>query len=124
MYLQSVPGVGFIIAITFYTEVMDIKRFPRLDELAAYVGFAPAVYSSGQKEKTLGISKQKNKYLRNLLIQAAWVSIRKDPTMLKAYSQFRRRMSEQKAILRISKKLLSRMRFVWSNETKYQLSVV
>jgi transposase len=123
MYLQSVPGVGFIIAVTFYTEIMDIARFPRLDEIATYVGLAPAIYSSGQKEKTLGLSKQKNKYLRNLLIQAAWVAIRKDPAMLKAYGVLRRKMSEQKAIIRITKKLLSRMRFVWSNETKYQLSV-
>jgi len=122
--LLSVPGVGFITALTLYSEIIDINRFKRLDELAAYVGLAPAVYSSGEKEKTLGLSKQRNKYLRNLIIESAWTAIRKDPALQMAYGKLCNRMSGQKAIIKMSKKLLGRIRHVWTKKEKYVLSVV
>lgn len=122
-HLESVPGIGFITALALYTEIIDIRRFSRFDELAAYVGFAPAVYSSGEKEKTLGLSKQRNKYLRNLIIEAAWVAIKKDPALTMSYGKLISRMSGTKAIIRISKKLLSRISYVWREETFYQTSV-
>ncbi len=122
--LLSVPGVGFITAITLYSEIIDINRFKRLEELVAYVGLAPAVYSSGEKEKTLGLSKQRNKYLRNLIIEGTWTAIRKDPALQMAYGKLLNRMSVQKAIIRMSKKLLGRIRHVWTKKEKYVLSVV
>ncbi len=124
VFLLSVPGVGFITAITFYSEIFDIKRFKKLDELAAYIGLAPAVYSSGQKEKVLGLSKQRNKYLRNLLIESTWVAIRQDPALQMSYGKLCKKMPATKAIIKMSKKLLNRMRHVWIQEEKYVLSVV
>ena len=122
--LISIPGIGFILAIILYSEIIDIKRFKKLDELSAYVGFAPALYSSGEKEINLGLSKQRNKYLRNFLIESAWVAIRRDPALQMAYGKLLRRMDSRKAIIRISKKLLNRIRYVWINEQPYKLSVV
>ena len=122
--LMSVPGVGFVLSVTLYAEIIDIKRFNRLDELATYVGLSPAVASSAEKEVTLGLSKQRNKYLRNNLIEAAWVAVRKDPALQMAYGKLLRRMPSNKAIIRISKKLLSRIRSVWMNQRPYVLAVV
>ncbi len=122
--LTSIPGIGFVLAIILYSEIIDIKRFKRLDELAAYVGFSPAVYSSGEKEITLGLSKQKNKYIRNYLIESSWIAIRKDPALQMSYGKLCRRMPGKKAIIRISKKLLNRIRYVWSNQEPYIYSVV
>ena len=98
--------------------------FGTLDELVPYVGLSPAVYSSGEKEINLGLSKQKNKYLRNFLIESSWVAVRRDPALQMAYGKLCRRMSGQRAIIRISKKLLSRIRCVWSNQQPYVFSVV
>lgn len=122
--LISIPGIGFVVAIILYSEIIDIYRFGRLDELATYVGLSPAVYSSGEKEINLGLSKQKNKYLRNFLIESSWVAVRRDPALQMAYGKLCRRMSGQRAIIRISKKLLSRIRCVWSNQQPYVFSVV
>jgi len=123
-YLQSVPGIGFITAITLYTEIMEIKRFGKFDELSSYVGFSPSTDSSGEKDKVIGLSKQQNKYLRNMLIESSWLAIRKDPALLQAYGSLVRRMSKQKAIIRIAKKLLSRIMYVWRNEKHYVCAVV
>lgn len=123
-YLGSVAGIGFKTAVTFYAEVMDIRRFRRDDQLFAYVGLAPSVYSSADTEIIRGLTKRRNRYLRHVIVEAAWNAIRKDPALTAAYQQLSARMNKQKAIIRIAKKLVSRMRHVWLNETTYQLGVI
>jgi transposase len=122
--LLSIPGFGYTTAITFLTELIDIDRFSRFDQLAGFVGLVPSTRSSGEKDKTIGLSNRFNKYLRTILIEAAWIAVRKDPALILSFSQLTKRMSKQKAIIRIAKKLLSRMDHVWRNRTKYIFSVV
>jgi transposase len=123
-HLQSIPGIGFITAITLYTEILDIGRFSKFDKLCSYVGLIPAVSSSGEKERTLGISNQQNTYLRNMLIESSWVAVRKDSAMTMTFGNLTQRMSKQKAIIRIAKKMLSRIKYVWQNQTDYTYSVI
>lgn len=122
--LASVPGIGFITAITLYSELIDINRFKTIDALCAYVGLIPSVDSSADKERVRGISQRHSRYLRNILIEAAWTAIRKDPALTLKFSQLTKRMSQQKAIIRIAKKLLNRIKFVWKNNKKYEILVV
>lgn len=122
--LRSVPGIGPIIATSFYTELMDIHRFQTLDHLASYVGLVPSVRSSGDKSTEQGLTKRRNSYLRHLIVEAAWVAIRKDPVLLLAFNQLTRRMKKQDAIIRIAKKLLRRIRYVWRNQTPYVKAVI
>ena len=122
--LCSIPGISFITAVTFFTEIININRFKRLDDLSSYVGLVPAVRSSGQRERTLGISNRHNRFLRNLLIEAAWVAVRKDPALTMCYGELIKRMKKQKAIIKIAKKLLNRIRYVWKNNQSYEIAVV
>lgn len=122
--LKSIPGISTITSMTIYSELMNIDRFKSLDELACFVGLVPAVYGSGEKEKVLGLSNRHNRYLRNMLIESAWVAVRKDPALTLKYSELIRRMSKQEAIIRIAKKLLNRIRFVWKNNTCYSFALV
>lgn len=122
--LMSIPGIGFITAATIYSELMDIDRFKKLDNLASYVGLTPAVSSSSDKETTLGLKMQHNKYLRTLLVEAAWIAVRKDPALTASFNEYLRRMSKQEAIVRIAKKLLNRIRYVWKNKKEYVCSVI
>lgn len=122
--LMSVPGIGFISAVTLSTELMDIRRFTGFDQLASYVGLIPATFSSGEKQKVLGIRKRHNTFLRPLLIEAAWVSVKKDPAMTLSYNKLIKRMKKQEAIIRIAKKLLSRINYVLKNNQPYVKAVV
>jgi transposase len=122
--LCSVPGVGFNSAITILTELIDPKRFPDLDNVASYVGLVPVVLSSDEKRIELGIKYHRNKYIREILIEAAWIAVRQDPALTYAYNNYIRRMSRQEAIIRIAKKLLSRIIYVWVNRKPYVKSVV
>ncbi len=122
--LCTVPGVGFTSAIIILTEIMDPERFPDLDNIASFVGLIPDVRSSDQKSKDLGIKYHHNKYLRQLLIESAWVAVRQDPALTCAYNNYLQRMSKQESIIRVAKKLLSRIIYVWQKKITYVNAVV
>jgi transposase len=122
--LRKVPGVGLVTAITLYGELVNMDRFRSLDHLASYVGLVPSVRASGERESTRGLSFRRNRYLRYLLIEGAWVAVREDPALGYAFSELTRRMGKQKAIVRIAKKLLSRIRHVWKHKETYACGLV
>ncbi len=122
--LISVPGVGPITAVTIVTEIIDINRFSNSDKFASYIGLVPSTNSSGEKENVLGLTFMYNRYIRSLLIEAAWISIRKDPALTLVFNNYSARMSKQEAIVRIAKKLLNRIYFVLKNNKEYVCAVV
>ena len=123
-YLRTVPGIGFIIAFTFFTEIIDIYRFQKSDQLISFVGLIPSVYGTDDKEHILGLTNRCNKYLRYLLIEAAWVAVRKDPALTLVFQKLLKDKKPQKAIIHITKKLVNRMRYVWKNQQDYVIAVV
>lgn len=118
-WLMSVPGIGFVIGVTLYTELMTITRFPSFDRFASYVGLIPSVTSSDERSSDHGLTRRHNRHLRHLLIEAAWVAVRKDPALLYTFTTLTRRMKKKEAIVRIAKKLLRRIRYVWKHHTCY-----
>jgi transposase len=66
---------------------MDINRFHRFDQLCSFIGLVPSVYSSGETEFDRGISFRHNKFLRPLLIEAAWTAVKKDPALTQSYKE-------------------------------------
>ena len=122
--LLCVPGIGFITAMTLTTEIIDMSRFKTLEHLASYVGLIPSIQSSDENETNFGITSRRNKYLRTIMIEAAWKAVKKDPALTMKFNQLSKRMNRNKAIVRIAKILLNRIRYVWNNQKPYVLSVV
>ena len=122
--LRSIVGIGFITAFFLYAEIMDIKRFSNTDKLASFIGIVPSVSSSDDKEHVKGITKRQKKYLRKLLIESSWVAVRQDPVLTEAYCKYRKRMVEKNAIIRIARKLVNRINYVWKNEKEYVIGLV
>ena len=69
--LREIPGVGPVTATALIAAVGNGSRFQKGRNLAAWMGIVPREYSTGGKQKLLGISKRGNKYLRRLFIQGA-----------------------------------------------------
>ncbi|NHZ86492.1 MAG: IS110 family transposase [Planctomycetia bacterium] len=122
-YLVSIPGIGLISTMIWLTELVDIQRFKSNDHLSSYVGLVPSTHSSGETDKVGRLDKRGNKKLRTLLIENSWVVARKDTGMLRAYTTLCKRMQGNKAIIRIARKLLNRIRFVLLNETQYEVGL-
>jgi transposase len=69
--LCEIPGVGVLNATALVAAVGDASAFTRGRDLAAWLGLTPREYSTGGRQRLLGISKRGNKYLRTLLIHGA-----------------------------------------------------
>jgi transposase len=69
--LTEIPGVGPVTATALIAAVGNASTFRKGRNLAAWMGIVPGEYSTGGKQKLLGISKRGNKYLRTLFIQGA-----------------------------------------------------
>jgi transposase len=82
------------------------------------------MYGSGEKMQTGKMLKRGRKELKIMLIEASWVAIRKDPALMLKFNQLSKRMHKNKAIIRIARKMLSRIRFVLQNQQSYELSIV
>jgi transposase len=70
--LQCLKGFRLITATAVCTELGDIARFLRPDQLMSYAGLVPGVQASGERYQTLGITKAGNRHLRTPLVEAAW----------------------------------------------------
>jgi len=74
--LMTVPGVGPVLASAIVASVPDPHAFKSGRNLAAWIGLVPKQNSSGGKERLGGITKQGNRYLRQLLVVGALAVIR------------------------------------------------
>jgi transposase len=122
--IRSIPGVGQINSMVFLTELEDIKRFRSFDHLSSYAGLTPDIHSSSERTYVKEITQRANARVRAALVESAWKAIRHDPALVKCYLEYKKRMHYNKAIIRIAKKLLNRIRFVLLNQKPYVPCIV
>lgn len=121
--LRTVPGIALINSMVLLTELQDMHRFKTLDKLCGYVGLVPDSHDSGDQISTRRITHRSNSYLRKTIIEASWTAFRKDPALLLCKRKYNERMNSNRAIIRIARHLLARIRVVWLNEVQYQKGV-
>lgn len=122
--LQSVPGIGPITAVGIMAEIGNINRFKNIKQLASYIGLIPRIKQSGETERIGSITYRNNSYLRPLLVEAAWQAVRADPAMLKYYQDHCLIGNAKKAIIKVARKLISKIMFVMRNRTKYERGIL
>jgi len=83
--LMTQPGVGPNTALAFVLTIGDVGRFRRGKQVASYLGLIPREESSGGRQKLGAITKQGNRMLRSLLVEAAQIAVRYDPELRKQY---------------------------------------
>jgi transposase len=122
--LITVPGIGILTAMILLTEPADIKRFNKLDRLCSYIGLVPTEHSSGEHIGRGNITPRRNRFLRHILIESSWVAIRKDPALMLANKKYRSSgKNGPKAIIKVARKLVSRIYQVLKQQRPYQLAI-
>ncbi len=122
--LYTIPGIGKLTAMVFLLQLGDISRFKTLDKLCFYIGLTPSIHSSGDNQKTGKLIKRGRREIKIHLIESAWIAVRKDPALTLKFNELSTRMNKNKAIIRIARKLLSRIRFVLLNKQPYEIGIV
>ena len=108
-YLRLSSDLERVRSIEFLVQIGDIKRFKNNDKLANYLGLVPSSNSSGESIKQDRLTYRGHKQLRSIMVEAAWTSISTDPAMAKKYSNLKKRMIAQRAIISVARSLLCRV---------------
>ena len=78
--LMTVPGIGPIISSAMVAAIGNGSVFSKGRDFGAWLGLVPRQISTGDRTILGKISKQGNRYLRVLFVQAAWVVLVKPKT--------------------------------------------
>lgn len=123
--LRSVTGIGPLTAAALITEIGDIKRFRNFYHLNSFIGLMPMEHSSGDRELKGRITVRKHRQLRSDLVECAWTAKRTDPALALYYNeQIKKGKNGKAAIVKVARKLVSRIRYVWLSGEAYQTAVV
>jgi transposase len=113
--LTAIPGIGPVTATALVAAIGNGAGFRRGKDLAAWVGMVPREYSTGGKQKLLGISKRGNSYLRRLFVQGARVVMqyrtKQAPGLSAWLTQLLARTHQNVAVVALANKLL---RMAWA----------
>lgn len=107
--LMTQPGVGPITSMAFVLTMGDVNRFQRGKQVASYLGLIPREYSSGGHQRYGSISKQGNRFMRMLLVEAAQSAVRCDPGFRNEYLHRCHRKAKGIAKVAAARKLAVRL---------------
>lgn len=119
--LETIPGIGPVLAAAIIGEVGDITRFSNAKALVAYAGLDATVQSSGQFEGTRNrISKRGSPVLRNSFWLAA-ISARRFNPELKVYYDAKLKQGKHSgaATGAVARRLVHLVYSVWKDNRPY-----
>jgi transposase len=121
--LQQLRGVGPLVATALVATVGTGEQFNKGRQMAAAIGLTPRQYSSGGRQRLLGISKRGDTYLRTLLIHGARAIVsqakRRDDSLSRWAISIAKRRHPNVAAVALANKTV---RMAWAmlrNETNY-----
>lgn len=121
---RSVPGIGPINARVLANELEDMKHFTNEKQLFSFTGLTPSEHSSGEHKRLGHISRQGRSLLRKTLIQAAWVAIYKDPSLMVVFERVSQKSGKKRAIVGVARRLVGQIRSCLKSNTPYQFRAV
>src|SRR6266568_1366179 len=105
--LMTIPAVGPITALTWALEVGDVQRFSSIKKAISYCGLCGAENSSANIIKRTPLSKQRNKHLQTILIEAAKMAPRNSPDLAMLYDREKQKGNANRATLAVARKLVA-----------------
>jgi transposase len=119
--LQSVPGIGQILALVLLYEIHDIARFPRVQDFVSYCRLVKcAKESSGKKLGTSG-KKIGNVHLRWAFAEAAVLFIRQSQPGKEYFAKLEHKHGKAKALTVLAHKLGRAVYYMLTREQAFDL---
>jgi transposase len=104
---MSIGGVGEKVALTWVLEVGDPGRFSSIRKAVSYCGLCSGQRESGGKEKRGPISKQRNKHLQSVLIEAAKLAPMWNSELAEVYARESARGNKNRATLAVARQMVA-----------------
>jgi transposase len=107
--LRTVPGVGSITALPWALEIGDYTRFSSNKQAISYCGLCADEKSSADKVMRMPLSKQRNKHIQKVLIEAAKLAPRESPELAMIRERELERGNPNRATLAVARKMVCYM---------------
>jgi transposase len=104
--LRTVPGVGPITALTWALEIGDVSRFRSIRQAISYCGLCGDEKSSADKMMRTPLSKQRNKHIQRVLVEAAKLAPRQNHELALVHEKEKQRGNANRATLAVARKML------------------
>ena len=124
-WLETLPGVGVILAATMALEIGEVNRFLSAERLASYAGTVPRVHASGDRVRYGRTRPDVNRYLKWAFAEAAnsvAVHHRRRPErhVSQLYLRLRQRKGHSKAVGAVARHLAEAAFYVLSRKQEYR----
>jgi transposase len=105
--LRTVPGVGPITALNWALEMGDISRFRSIKQAVSYCGLCGDQRSSADKVMRMPLSKQRNKHIQHVLVEAAKLAPRLSAELALIHHKAMERGNRNRATLAVARKIVA-----------------
>src|SRR6202045_3391636 len=105
--LMTIPAVGPITALTWALEVGEVGRFSSIKKAISYCGLCGAEKRSADTIQRTPLSKQRNKHLQAILIEAAKLAPRNSPALAMIYDREKQKENANRATLAVARKIVA-----------------
>ncbi len=122
--LDTIPGVGPVTIDVVISELADVHRFRSQKHVCSYAGLAPGHRESAGHSRQLGITKQGSRWLRWILVEAAWQLVRRTARWREVFEGLKRRKGAKKAIVAVARRLLCVMLSMLQSGRAYRHAMV
>jgi transposase len=123
--LVTIPGVDRRAAEVIVAEIgTDMTKFPGAGHLSSWAGMCSGNHQSAGKRQS-GRTTPGDRWLRQVLVQAAWAASHTKKTFLSAtYHRWAKRMGRKRALVALGHKILVLIYELLTDQTTYQERLV
>lgn len=105
--LCAIDGVGPVTALSWALEVGEPSRFSSIKKAVSYCGLCSALRESAGVQKHGPLSKQRNRHLQGVLVEAAKIGVMYHPRLREIYDRAREKGHANRATLQVARKLVA-----------------
>ena len=120
--LQTVPGVGRIVALTALAVFSDVRRFPSAKHAASYAGLVPSTFDSGERVQHGRITRRGSSELRSMLCEAAHHAWRRSSPFYPFFSSLCIRRGHKMAVIALAHRLCRILYALLRDQTEFDLT--
>jgi transposase len=121
MLLQTIPGIGMILALTIMLEVGDIRRFKGVGNYSSYCRCVKSERRSNGKKKGVNNRKNGNRYLGWAYLEAAHFTIVHSAEAKRFYERKKKTAHEFVALKAVSNKLARASYYIMRDHVPYDV---
>jgi transposase len=103
--LMTIPAIGHVTALTWVLEVGEVERFHSVKQVISYCGLCSGEKTSADSSRRMPISKQRNRHLQTVLLEAAHLAPRLNPELAVLYEREAAQSNRNQATIAVARKL-------------------